>query len=152
MKRRTFMKVAGATSVGPFLGATTPSKAVAAVESAGPRPAIEDGRPRIDADQLNIRNDNRSTVCSRNGMVCASQPLATLAAVDILRDRERGIPRYQAFRKLIGAENPKKPLSDSKIADLIAEEGISVARRTVAKYREAMKITSSSERKIRKPR
>jgi RNA polymerase sigma-54 factor len=56
------------------------------------------------------------------------------------------------IRKLIGAENPKKPLSDSKIADLIAGEGISVARRTVAKYREAMKITSSSERKIRKPR
>ncbi len=56
------------------------------------------------------------------------------------------------IRKLIGAENPKKPLSDSKIADLIAGEGISVARRTVAKYREAMKIVSSSERKIRKPR
>jgi RNA polymerase sigma-54 factor len=56
------------------------------------------------------------------------------------------------IRKLIGAENPKKPLSDSKIADLLAGEGISVARRTVAKYREAMKIASSSERKIRKPR
>ena len=56
------------------------------------------------------------------------------------------------IRKLIGAENPKKPLSDSKIADLIAGEGISVARRTVAKYREAMKIVSSSERKIRTPR
>ena len=56
------------------------------------------------------------------------------------------------IRKLIGAENPKKPLSDSKIANLLADEGISVARRTVAKYREAMKIASSSERKVRKPR
>ena len=56
------------------------------------------------------------------------------------------------IRKLIGAENPAKPLSDSKIATLLAEEGINVARRTVAKYREAMKITSSSERKVRKPR
>lgn len=56
------------------------------------------------------------------------------------------------IRKLIGTENPAKPLSDSKIAKLLADEGISVARRTVAKYREAMKITSSSERKVRKPK
>lgn len=56
------------------------------------------------------------------------------------------------IRKLIGAENPAKPLSDSKIANMLSEQGINVARRTVAKYREAMKITSSSERKVRKPR
>ena len=56
------------------------------------------------------------------------------------------------IRKLIGAENPAKPLSDSKIAALLAGEGINVARRTIAKYRESMQITSSSERKVRKPR
>ena len=56
------------------------------------------------------------------------------------------------IRKLIGAENPAKPLSDSKIANLLAEEGITVARRTVAKYREGMKIASSSERRVRQPR
>ena len=56
------------------------------------------------------------------------------------------------IRKLIGAENPAKPLSDSKIANMLADQGITVARRTVAKYREAMKIPSSSERKVRKPR
>jgi RNA polymerase sigma-54 factor len=56
------------------------------------------------------------------------------------------------IRKLIGAENPAKPLSDSRIASTLAEEGINVARRTVAKYREAMKIPSSSERKLRKPK
>ena len=56
------------------------------------------------------------------------------------------------IRKMIGAESPAKPLSDSKIANLLAEEGITVARRTGAKYREAMKIPSSSERKVRKPR
>jgi len=55
------------------------------------------------------------------------------------------------IRKLIGAENPAKPLSDSKISKLLAEEGITVARRTVAKYRENMKIASSSERKVRSP-
>ena len=53
------------------------------------------------------------------------------------------------IRKLIGAENPAKPLSDSKIANLLAEEGITVARRTVAKYRESMNIASSSERRQR---
>jgi RNA polymerase sigma-54 factor len=53
------------------------------------------------------------------------------------------------IRKLIGAENPAKPLSDSKIATLLSDEGISVARRTVAKYREAMNIPSSSERRKR---
>lgn len=51
------------------------------------------------------------------------------------------------IKKLISAENRKKPLSDSKIADLIAGQGIKVARRTVAKYREAMGIAPSNERK-----
>ncbi len=56
------------------------------------------------------------------------------------------------IRKLIGAEDPAKPLSDSKIAKLLEAEGINVARRTVAKYREAMKILSSSERRVRRPK
>ncbi|MDJ0709313.1 MAG: RNA polymerase factor sigma-54 [Woeseiaceae bacterium] len=56
------------------------------------------------------------------------------------------------IRKLINAENPAKPLSDSKITNLLKEEGISVARRTVAKYREAMNIPSSSERRVREAR
>ena len=56
------------------------------------------------------------------------------------------------IRKLIGAENPAKPLSDSKITNLLKEEGISVARRTVAKYREAMHIPSSSDRRVRDTR
>ena len=51
------------------------------------------------------------------------------------------------IRKLILAEDPKKPLSDNKIATLLSEEGIKVARRTVAKYREAMGIPPSNERK-----
>lgn len=51
------------------------------------------------------------------------------------------------IKKLIAAENPKKPLSDSKITTLLAEQGIQVARRTIAKYREAMIIPPSNERK-----
>lgn len=53
------------------------------------------------------------------------------------------------IRRLIGQENPQKPLSDSKLAALLEEEGIKVARRTVAKYRESMKIAPSSERRQR---
>jgi RNA polymerase sigma-54 factor len=51
------------------------------------------------------------------------------------------------IRKLVAAETPKKPLSDSKIATMLGEQGIKVARRTVAKYREAMHIPPSNERK-----
>ncbi len=51
------------------------------------------------------------------------------------------------IKKLISAENRQKPLSDSKIAQLIGEQGIQVARRTVAKYREAIGIAPSNERK-----
>ncbi len=53
------------------------------------------------------------------------------------------------IKRLIGEENPAKPLSDNKIAQLLADDGIKVARRTVAKYREAMKILPSSERRER---
>ncbi|VAX00257.1 RNA polymerase sigma-54 factor RpoN [hydrothermal vent metagenome] len=51
------------------------------------------------------------------------------------------------LKKLIAAENPGKPLSDNKLAQLLGEQGINVARRTVAKYREAMSIAPSNERK-----
>ena len=51
------------------------------------------------------------------------------------------------IRKLISGENPAKPMSDNQIAKLLSEDGVQVARRTVAKYREAMNISSSSERK-----
>ena len=51
------------------------------------------------------------------------------------------------IRKLIGGENPAKPMSDNQIARLLSQDGVQVARRTVAKYREAMDIPSSSERK-----
>jgi RNA polymerase sigma-54 factor len=51
------------------------------------------------------------------------------------------------IRKLVAAESPKKPLSDSKITALLSEQGINVARRTIAKYREALHIPPSNERK-----
>ena len=51
------------------------------------------------------------------------------------------------IRQFIGAEDPKKPLSDSKIAEMLGEQGIVVARRTIAKYREALRIPPVSLRK-----
>lgn len=51
------------------------------------------------------------------------------------------------IRRFIAAEDAKKPLSDSKIASTLVDEGIQVARRTVAKYRESMAIPPSNERK-----
>jgi RNA polymerase sigma-54 factor len=51
------------------------------------------------------------------------------------------------IKKLISAENTQKPLSDNKIAILLSDQGVQVARRTVAKYREAMQIPPSNERK-----
>ncbi len=51
------------------------------------------------------------------------------------------------IKQLIGAEDTKSPLSDSRIAELLAEQGFVVARRTVAKYREALKIPAVNLRK-----
>ncbi|WP_340618273.1 RNA polymerase factor sigma-54 [Xenorhabdus entomophaga] len=50
-------------------------------------------------------------------------------------------------KKLVAAENPAKPLSDSKLTSILAEQGIQVARRTVAKYRESLSIPPSNQRK-----
>ncbi len=51
------------------------------------------------------------------------------------------------IKQLIGAEDTRNPLSDSRLAELLGEQGIVVARRTVAKYRESMKIPAVAMRK-----
>ncbi|MDH1902920.1 RNA polymerase factor sigma-54 [Comamonas aquatica] len=51
------------------------------------------------------------------------------------------------IKQFVAAESPKKPLSDSQIADMLKEQGIECARRTVAKYREALKIAPANLRK-----
>ena len=51
------------------------------------------------------------------------------------------------IKQLVGAEDPKKPLSDSQIADILGQQGIVVARRTIAKYREALNIPPVNLRK-----
>jgi RNA polymerase sigma-54 factor len=51
------------------------------------------------------------------------------------------------LKELVAKEDPKKPLSDQKLVDLLKNEGIDIARRTVAKYRDVLKILPSSQRK-----
>jgi len=51
------------------------------------------------------------------------------------------------IRKLILQEDPECPMSDAKLAEILSGEGIPVARRTVAKYREGMHLAPSNERK-----
>ena len=70
-----------------------------------------------------------SHVYTKNGAACSSTAIRAF------------------LKKLIAAENTQKPLSDSKLAEILADQGVNVARRTVAKYREAMSIPSSSERR-----
>ncbi|MEC4088311.1 RNA polymerase factor sigma-54 [Pseudoalteromonas rubra] len=70
-----------------------------------------------------------SHVSTENGGECSSTAIRAL------------------IKKLIAAENTAKPLSDSKIADVLADQGIKVARRTIAKYRESLAIPPSNQRK-----
>ncbi|HBV67648.1 MAG TPA: RNA polymerase sigma-54 factor, partial [Clostridiales bacterium] len=51
------------------------------------------------------------------------------------------------IQKLINEEVPQKPLSDQKIAEILSDEGINISRRTVAKYRDEMRIPASSMRR-----
>ncbi|WDD98109.1 RNA polymerase factor sigma-54 [Thalassomonas actiniarum] len=70
-----------------------------------------------------------SHVSTENGGECSSTAIRAL------------------IKKIVSAEVPSKPLSDSKIAELLAEQGINVARRTIAKYRESLSIPPSNQRK-----
>ncbi len=56
------------------------------------------------------------------------------------------------IRKLIGSEDPGQPLSDARLAELLSGDGVQVARRTVAKYREELAIPTSAERRRIAPR
>jgi RNA polymerase sigma-54 factor len=70
-----------------------------------------------------------SHVATANGGECSSTAIRAL------------------IKKLIAVELTRKPLSDSKLTDMLELQGIKVARRTVAKYRESMNIPPSNERK-----
>ncbi|MDB3879924.1 RNA polymerase factor sigma-54 [Alphaproteobacteria bacterium] len=79
-------------------------------------------------------------------------PLKSFFSVNIASRASTGDASAAAVRnmvkRLIGQETPGKPLSDEAICKMIADEGIDLARRTVAKYREMMNIPSSSQRRM----
>ena len=54
----------------------------------------------------------------------------------------------QRIRKIIEGEEPRRPLSDSKIMNILQKDGLTLARRTIAKYREELKIPTSNQRKV----
>jgi RNA polymerase sigma-54 factor len=54
----------------------------------------------------------------------------------------------QRIKKIIEAEDPRRPLSDSKIMNMLQKEGLALARRTIAKYREELRIPTSNQRKV----
>ena len=63
-------------------------------------------------------------------------------------DNVSSVTIKQRIRKIIENEDPRKPLSDSKIVSMLQREGLELARRTIAKYREELKIPTSNQRKI----
>ena len=73
---------------------------------------------------------------------CFSSHVSTRAGGECSSTAIRAI-----IKKLVAAESPSKPLSDNKITQLLQEQGIEVARRTIAKYRESLNIPPSNERK-----
>lgn len=77
MERRSFLKLAGGASVSALVGGD--------ISSAEAQRTIASGGFSIDSDLLQNRNQNRSTVVCQNGIVCSSQPLASMAGVDILK-------------------------------------------------------------------
>ncbi|MCP4641333.1 MAG: gamma-glutamyltransferase [bacterium] len=70
------------------------------------QPNHEDAPMRIDSERVHERNQNRSTVASRHGMVCASQPLATLAGVDVLRSGGNAIDAAVCANAMLSLVEP----------------------------------------------
>ncbi|MEQ1636152.1 MAG: RNA polymerase factor sigma-54 [Methylococcales bacterium] len=104
------------------------------------------------AEELELHESTISRVTTQkymhtpNGIVEFKHFFSSHVATDV--GGECSATAIRAFiKELIASENAIKPLSDDKIAKLLQDKGIIVARRTVAKYREAMFIQSSSQRK-----
>ncbi len=104
------------------------------------------------AQQVDLHESTISRVTNRKYLVCPSglfelkyffsSHVGTQSGGEISSTAIRAL-----IQKLTADENPRKPLSDNKIAAMLNEQNINVARRTVAKYRESLSIPPSNERK-----
>jgi RNA polymerase sigma-54 factor len=104
------------------------------------------------ADMLDLHESTISRVTTQKYMLCprGTYELKYFFGSHVATDTG-GAASATAIRalikQLVAAENPKSPLTDSRIADLLGEQGILVARRTIAKYREALQIPPVNVRK-----
>ncbi len=97
---------------------------------------------------------HESTVSRAVARKYVHTPRGTIALRDFFAsgiDTEGGgeassVAIQQMIRRLIESEDPRRPLSDARLAESLKASGVPVARRTVAKYREAMQIAASHER------
>lgn len=92
MNRRKFLQIAGASSVATASGYAAENR--------------DAGTARIDRDLLHARNGNRSTVVCQNGMVCASQPLAAQAGIEILKAGGNCIDAAIGTNAMLGLTEP----------------------------------------------
>ena len=120
---------------------------------------VEHLRPlnlKIVADAIKMHESTVSRVTSNKYLLC-DQGIFELkyffSSAIMSADGEEGLSAESVkhkIRQLVNSEDPAKILSDDRIVELLQETGIEIARRTVAKYREAMKIPSSVQRRREK--
>lgn len=96
MDRRDFVRAASTGALGVLLERTF----VHAESGASTKP------PWIDRDQLDARNQNRSTVVCQNGIVCASQPLAAMVGIDVLKSGGNCVDAAVATNAMLGVTEP----------------------------------------------
>jgi len=108
------------------------------------------------ADEIDMHESTVSRVTSNKFMACPRGVFelkyfftSSISSADGSDAHSAEAVRYR-IKELIDAEDPKKILSDDKIVAMMRDDGIDIARRTVAKYREAMKIPSSVQRRRQK--
>ncbi len=105
------------------------------------------------ADELGLHESTVSRVSNGKYLLCPAgifelKYFFSAQISDGSADRAFSSTAVKTFlKKLLDEENPMKPLSDAKLATLLGEQGFPIARRTVAKYREALGFASASQRK-----
>jgi len=103
------------------------------------------------ADELELHESTVSRVVSGKYLQCARGVFELKyffsSQIGDSNEAVSSIAVKNEIARLIASENSSKPLSDAKITELLSERGFSAARRTVAKYRDALGIAPASQRK-----